>query len=303
MVRTRRSLAADTGALGESTLLACFNSMETDTRLHLAEAAASASSGNTAPPAKRTRGRPSKASLVAAVASGDSVSSAAPSNCSSNESVSGYSTPLTSHVATPAPEKSQGAAGPSTRSKKLEVVIPSLRSRGSAATALQKAKEYITANDSKRKRATFEIADSEDDELLDDSPNDRRTRHDEEVARQLQEELYREADILSSELDDAESEDERSDELDSPSASGGRGKGKAVARPRPRMTRSAVKHDIPDSDEAEESSDSVEYDPPSKRQKRAEQTKTKGSAKGKGKMPAAESDSDDMPRKSLCTGS
>lgn len=297
MVRTRRSLAADTGAPSESTLLHFSIALKADTRSRLAEAATSASSGNTAPPVRRTRGRPSKASLAAAVASGDSVSSAAPSNCSSNESVSGYSTPLTSHVATPAPDKPQVAASSSTRSKKLEVVIPALRTRDSAATALQKAKEYITANDSKRKRATFEIADSEDDELLDDTPNDRRTRHDEEVARQLQEELYREADVLTSEVDDGDSQDDVSDDIDSPSASDPKGKGKAVARPRPRTTRSAVKYDISDSDEAEESSGSVHYEPPSKRQKKAGGT---GSAKSKGKMPVADSDSeDDLPRKLL----
>lgn len=163
---------------------------------------------------------------------------------------------------------------------------------------MQDAKDYITANDSKRKRPAYEAADSEDDELLDDTPNTRRTRHDEEVARQLQEEFFREADDLTPENDNDDVQGEEYEEMEGPSAPDPKGKGKAVAPPRPPTTRPAVKYMVPDSDEEEEYFDAVEYAPPSKRQKKTADTRAKGSAKGKGKMPAVQSDSDDeLPRK------
>lgn len=175
-----------------------------------------------------------------------------------------------------------------------------MKTRGSAAKALQDAKDFITANDSKRKRADFEVADSEDDELLDDTPNARRTRHDEEVARQLQEEFYRDANALPSEIEDSELQDEESEDSEHPSVPDLKGKGKAVARPQPRTRRSAGKASVPDSDEAEESSDSAEREPPTKRQKKAVVAGAKASGKGKGKMPAVPSDSeDDVPRELL----
>lgn len=174
------------------------------------------------------------------------------------------------------------------------------------ARAQQDAKDFITAKDPKRKRAVFEVADSEDDESLDDTPNARRTRHDEEVARQLQEEYYREVDDSMSGNDDDDGDPQGEDDEDVESLSEPesdlKGKGKAVARPRPRTTRSAVNLIVADSDE--ESSDSIQYEPPTKRQKKAASTGGNvSSAKGKGKMLAVQdSDSeDDLPRKSLPT--
>lgn len=175
------------------------------------------------------------------------------------------------------------------------------------AKAQQDAKDFITAKDPKRKRAVLEVADSEDDELLDDTPNARRTRHDEEVARQLQEEYYREVDdSMSGNHDDdgdPQGEDDEDDEdvesLSEPE-SDPKGKGKAVSRPRPRTTRSAANLIVADSDE--ESSDSIQYEPPTKRQKKAASTGGNvSSAKGKGKMLAVQDSDfeDDLPRKSL----
>lgn len=146
----------------------------------------------------------------------------------------------------------------------------------------------------------FEVADSEDDELLDDSPNARRTRHDEEVARQLQEEYYREADGLNSHHhnEDDDLQDEDDEDTESQSEPDPKGKGKAVSRPRSRTTRAAVKSVVADLDEPEESSDAVEDEPPSKRQKKTAARGSASSAKGKGKMLALDPESeDDLPRK------
>lgn len=223
-------------------------------------------------PVKRGRGRPSKASIAAAAAATrDSTSSVPNSNYS--ESVSDYSTPLTSNVPTPAPEK------PSARSAKFEVIIPAVsktsKTSGSTAMAIQKAKDYIMGNDSKRKRQFIEIADSEDDGTSDPSPNARRTRHDEDVARQLQEELDREAAeaLVHGSEEDAflGGMDEDSDEA--PLADS-KGKGKAVAR-RSRSGRSTAKAIVLGSSE----DDDDFYEPPTKKQK------TKGKGKDKGKMP------------------
>lgn len=223
--------------------------------------------------------------MASEAANRDSTSSVTNSNYS--ESVSGHSTPLTSNVPTPAPEKSL------TRTSKFEVVIPaSTKTRGSTATAMQKARDYIMGNDSKRKRGFVEIADSEDDELSDSSPIARRTRHDEKVARQLQEELDREAAaaLISDDGQDA-SVDEMNHDSDDFSVAGpkGKGKGKAIARGS-RSARSGAKNIILDSEEDKEDylSESVDYKPPTKKQK----------TKGKAKMSAPPlSDDDDVPGK------
>lgn len=166
---------------------------------------------------------------------------------------------------------------------------------------MQAAKDYMMGKDSKRKRAISEVADSEDDELLDNSPNARRTRHDEKIARQLQEELDHEAaeELVSEDDNEGYQEQNMSDESDNFPASDPKGKGKAVVRPSPRGTRSAVKNVIPDSDEAQDDSDSVKYEPPpTKKQKIVTKRGGKESLKGKGKMPALSSESeDDIPRK------
>lgn len=216
------------------------------------------------------------------VANRDSTSSVTTPNYS--ESGSGYSTPLTSNVPTPAPEKS------STRTSKFEVVIPgSSKTRGSTMTAMQKAKDYMPGNDSKRKRGFVEIADSEDDEddeWADPSPMARRTRNDEKVARQLQEELDHEATLafLASDDDQDASEDDMSDSDFSVTDPKGKGKGKAVAS-RSRSTQPTTSDFIKDSEEDDEDyvSDPVAYEPPTKKQK----------TKGKANMPAPPLSDDD----------
>lgn len=254
---------------------------------------ATASTVGPAVSVKRPRGRPSRASLAAAATSGDSVSSVTTSNYS--ESASGYSTPLTSNAATPAD---------SNRQSKLEVVIPVVKTRDSAAKALQKAKDYMTGNDSKKKRGFIEVADSEDDDLLDGSPITRRTRHDEQVARQLQEDLDREAaEAYVSEDDQGEDQDEMDEDSDDfpPVDTKGKGKSKSVA-PRPR-SRAAAKTVVQDEDEDEDDSDSVDFEPPVKRRKTVV-SKGKGKGKAKAKVPLPpqsviddDDDGDDIPGK------
>lgn len=254
-------------------------------------------------PAKRPRGRPSKASLAAAAAiSRASVSSATTSN--ESESVSGYSTPFTSNTATPAE---------SSRQSKIEVVIPVVKTRDSAAKAMQKAKDYMLGKDAKKARGFTEIADSEDDELFNTSPITSRTRNDEHVARQLQEDLDREAAeayISESDHEEALEQDEMVEDSEDLPLANSKGKGKSVApRPRPRPRgRAAAKSMVLDSDDDEEDySDSGDFEPPSKKRKTAvSKGKTTSMAKGKGKarMPPPPSlgsdddvEDDDIPGK------
>lgn len=204
------------------------------------------------------------------------MSSVTTSNCS--ESVSGYSTPFTSNAATPAD---------SNRQSKIEVVIPVVKTRDSAAKAMQKAKDYMMGNDTKNKRQITEIADSEDDDLSDPSPIARRTRNDEQVARKLQEDLDREAaeafvsEEAYEESVDQDLMDENSDDLATLDPKG-KGKGKSTA-PRSRG-RAAAKLAISDSDdEEEEFSDSIDFEPPTKKRKT---TVMKGKGKGKAKTQA-----------------
>lgn len=146
--------------------------------------------------------------------------------------------------------------------------------------------------DSKKKRGFIEIADSEDDDLSDTFPITQRTRNDEQVARQLQEDLDREAaEAYESEDESAEGVeqdqmDEDSDDLATVDPKG-KGKGKLVA-PRSRGG-AAVKHVISDSEDDEaDYSDSVDFEPPTKKRKTTVskgKAKSKVKGKGKAKMP------------------
>lgn len=145
----------------------------------------------------------------------------------------------------------------------------------------------MMGNDPKRKRELVEVADSEEDYLSDPSPNARRTRHDEKVARQLQEELDREAaEAFVSGDDQNIYEDEMDEDSDDFSLADPKGKGKAVASRRPRGSRANPKKNLVlDSDEDEEEfSDSVHHEPPTKKQK---------TVRGKSKVPAPPLSDDD----------
>ncbi|ROV92655.1 hypothetical protein VSDG_06587 [Cytospora chrysosperma] len=159
-------------------------------------AADNASAPHDAPAVKRSRGRPTKASMAAADTRA-SPSSVATSTSKSAESVSGASTPLTSNATTPAPSLLMDKSKPtsrSLRSAKFEVVIPMRKTHGTAADNIQRAKDYMMgSNSTTSKRKRDFIADSDEDDLLDGFPNAGRTHHDEKIARQLQEELDREA--------------------------------------------------------------------------------------------------------------
>lgn len=233
---------------------------------------ATASTVSSALPAKRPRGRPSKASLAAAVGtSRDSVSSITTSN--SSESVSGYSTPFTSNAATPAD---------SNRQSKLEVVIPVVKPRDAAAKAMQQAKDYMMGIDSKKKRNLIEIADGEDDNMSDSSPITRRTRNDEQVARQLQDNFDQEAaEAFVSEVDDDTKRDQMNDDSDDFAIVNPKRKGKSVAQ-EPRR-RAAATVAAQDSEEEEGYSDTFDFEPPAKKRKTAI---SKGKGKGKGKAKA-----------------
>lgn len=200
---------------------------------------------------------------------------------------------------TPAPEKS-------TRSGNFEVLIPTVKRRGNAANATQSAKGLgMGSGESKRKRGIMEIADSEGDELSGSSLNTQRTRHDEEVARRLQEEFDRDAaeaflsgsDQGGMEYDMGHDSDDNDSE-DKDSVVDPKGKGKAVETGRRRTGRTAAKTVVPDSDDDDEDySDSVNYEPPAKKLKTS---KAKAKGKGKGKANARvpqsdEEDDDDIP--------
>lgn len=256
---------------------------------------------------QRPRGRPSKASLAAAAGSRDSASSITTSKDS--ESVSGRSTPLTSNSATPAESTYKG---------KLEVVIPFIKSQGSAASAeaMQRAKDYMLGKDKKKKRIFSEIADSEDDDndLEELSPAQQRLRQDELIARQLQDALNQEDEDQGAFAIDADDSDDLSTLSDPPEISDssipvtkGKGKGKAKANaPRPRgrpSKKMAVQQPEDDEEEdGEDYPDSDDFEPLAKKRKVAT-PKGKGKGKGKGRakrlaLPDSDADSSDsIPRK------
>lgn len=276
---------------------------------------------------KRPRGRPSKASLAAAAnAVKDSASSITTSNYS--ESVSGYSTPLTSNAVTPAD---------SSRAPKLEADLSSAKARGPATSVkvIQRPQDYMLGIDSKKKRTFLEVADSDDDDALSDpSPTAQRLRQDELIARQLQEVLDREmavaiesddqlrerldremAEALESdddqrvyEVDDSDlvdSDDFLSDSMHTTTKS--KSKGKAKATPLRRSGRPAKKAFVKpeDSLDDEDWDSDFEFGPPAKKRRKTAGTnrlvkKTVSKGKGKGKASALpESDvesSDAIPR-------
>lgn len=205
---------------------------------------------------KRPRGRPSKAPLAAASSSKNTNSSNSTSTYS--ESASGYSTPLTSNVPTPAPEKSTG-------SEKFTIVLPSVNTRRNQEEALQKAKNYMLGTDSK----PAVLADLTDGEISNESPGFNLTRHDEEVARRLQEEIYREVEDEYNGKSDVESSlsnlsvDGDGDSDIVPSAKA-KGKGRAVPTLPRRSGRKSIKPVIADSED-----DLYDYEPPAKRLKNA----------------------------------
>lgn len=268
---------------------------------------------------KRGRGRPSKATLAAAAVNGASRSSVATSTYGSADSVSGYSTPMTSNVTTPAPSllmdkhnlNPDSTSTRSPQSSKLEVVIPMRKTRDSAAERIQKAKDFMmsdtlsTSKQTKRKRNV--IPDSEGDDSSDGAPNAGRTRHDEKIARQLQEELDREAAealIIDDDGDDEHGNgpaaqqdvEANSDSEDYPMADR-KGKGKAVYTRRPRTSRAAAQDyvvpDLSEDDEDDDLSDS-DYNVHPVKKLRIHSTGRAQQAASKGKQSlAAESNSDD----------
>lgn len=273
---------------------------------------------------KRGRGRPHIASLAAA-ANRASPSSVATSTSKSAEPVSGNSTPLTSNVTTPAPSLSMEMIKPistrSLQSTKLEVVIPMRKTRASATDNIQKAKEYMMGTNpttSKRKRDF--IADSDEEDFSNNDSNAGRTHGDEKIARQLQEELDREAaeameaqeaqDALAAGDDDHNDYNDgdaqqqivdTSDSEDYPMADR-KGKGKAVATRPPRAARAAAaKYMVPDSDEDDLDDDysaSDNMEPPAKKQKTVFKGRGKqSSAKGKQPVAALSESDDDAPGK------
>lgn len=274
-------------------------------------------------PVKRGRGRPSKASLAAAAAAAaaaansESLSSLGTSTYSSADSVSGYSTPLTSHVTTPAPvDNAKSASTRSTRSSKLEAASPAVKSRGSGTKSNLKADNQAMSASSRatRRNRLVTVPDSENDDPADDSPNARRIRYDEEVARSLQDELNREVEgiLFDDDLEDDDLEEQPMIESDSEdyAATDPKGKGKAVATRKASGTRAAAKKRVvqdsdavDDDDDYDDYSDFADLAPPAKKQKTAVRGRGKqASVKGKavGAPPVSDSD-DDLPRKSLET--
>lgn len=269
-------------------------------------------------PVKRGRGRPSKASLAAAAAAAaaaansESLSSLGTSTYSSADSVSGYSTPLTSNVTTPAPiDSAKPASTRSTRSSKLEAASPAVKSRGSGTKSNLKADNQSMGASARatRRNRPITIPDSDDDNLENQSPEARRILHDEEIARSLQDELDREvAGILFD--DDLEEQPVIESDSEDYAATDPKGKGKAVATRQASGTRAAAKKrvvqdsdvddDDDDYDDDNDYSDFADLAPPAKKQKTAVRGRGKqASAKGKavGAPPMSDSD-DDLPCKS-----
>lgn len=268
-------------------------------------------------PVKRGRGRPSKASLAAAAATAaaaansESLSSLGTSTYSSADSVSGYSTPLTSNVTTPAPvDHAKPASTRSTRSSNLEAASPAVKGRGSGTKSNLKAGNQSTGDSLRTiiRNRLLAVTDSEDDDLADDSPDARRTRHDEEVARSLQEELDREVRGVLFD-DDPEEQPIMDSDSEDYAVTDPKGKGKAVATRQASGARAAAKKRVvqysdvdedDDFDDDDDYSDFADIAPPAKKQKTAARGRGKQTA-AKGKKPATTipSDSDDdLPCKS-----
>ncbi|POS75303.1 adenosinetriphosphatase [Diaporthe helianthi] len=311
MVRTRKSLAgaaSDAGDSSQATGNTSFTSV-------------SASAAKNSLPVKRGRGRPSKATLAAAAAAAtaanESLSSFGNSTYSSADSASGYSTPLTSNVATPAPvDNAKSTSTRSTRSGNLDTTSTAVKGRGSALSSNSKANNQSVSASSRvtRKTRLAIVPDSEDYDLEDDSLDAQRIRYDEQVARSLQNELNREVEGFISDGDDAEEQSMLESDSEDYAATDPKGKGKALATRKASDSRAAalkrviqdsdVDVDDEDEDEDDEYSDFAELAPPAKKQRttvrgRGKQMAWKGKqAASKGKQLAAplEFDSDeDLP--------
>ena len=275
----------------------------------------SAAAASNSLPVKRGRGRPSKASLAAAAAAAaaaannESLSSLGTSTYSSADSASGYSTPLTSNVTTPAPvDNAKPVSTRSTRSGNLGTASPAVKSRGSATKLNLKANNQSASASSRanRRNRLAIVPDSEDYDLEDESPNARRIRYDEEVARSLQNELDREVEGFLFDDDADEQPMPESADSEDYATTDPKGKGKAVATRKAPGTRAAAKKrvvqdsDVVDDDDDDEYSDLADLEPPAKKQKTATRGRGK-QAVAKGKQVAAPlaSDSDDhLPCKS-----
>ncbi|KAG8159038.1 hypothetical protein KVR01_011481 [Diaporthe batatas] len=298
MARTRRSLAAAASDAGDSSQATGNDSFTS----------VSAPAASNSLPVKRGRGRPSKASLAAAAtaaaaAANESLSSLGNSTYSSADTASGYSTPLTSNVTTPAPvDNAKSTSTRPTRSGNLDTVSPAVKGRGSATTSNSKASRQ-SANASSRATRRNRLAivpDSDDFDLEDDSLDAQRIRYDEEVARTLQNELNQEVEGFLSDDEDAEEQLMPESDSDDYAATDPKGKGKAVATRKASGTRAAAKKrvvqdsDVDIDDEDDEDSDFADLAPPAKKQKTTVRSRGK-QADTKGKQVAAPnaSDSDD----------
>jgi hypothetical protein len=149
------------------------------------------------------------------------------------------------------------------------------------------------------------VPDSEDYDLEDESPNARRIRYDEEVARSLQNELDREVEGFLFDDDAEEQSMPESADSEDYATNDPKGKGKAVATRKASGTRAAAKKrvvqdsdvvvDDDDDDDDDEYSDLADLAPPAKKQKTATRGRGK-QAVAKGKQVAApfasDSDSD-----------
>lgn len=210
---------------------------------------------------------------------------------------------MTSNVTTPAPvENAKPVSMRSTRSGNVEAASPAAKSRGSGTKSKLKAdrQPMDTSSRATRRNRLVAVPDSDDEDLPDDSPNARRIRHDEEIARSLQDELNREVEGI---LFDDDLEEQPMIESDSEdyAAADPKGKGKAVATRQPSRTRAAAKKrvvqdsDIEDDDDYDDDdSDFADLAPPPKKQKTSARGRGKqASAKGKGVVAPLASDSDD----------
>lgn len=260
---------------------------------------------------KRGRGRPSKASLAAAAAAAaaanESLSSLGTSIYSSADSVSGYSTPLTSNVTTPAPvDNAKAMSSRSTRSGNFDRASPAVKSRESGATSNLRAnnRSLNTSSRVTRRNRLDVVPDSEDFEP-EDEIGDRRIIHDEEVARSLQNELNREVEGFVID-DDAEEQSMLASDSEDYAATDPKGKGKAVSTRKASGTRAAAKKhvvqdsEVDDDDDDDDDSDFADLAPPAKKQKTTARGRGKqAAAKGKKVAAALVSDSDDdLPCKS-----
>lgn len=265
---------------------------------------------------KRGRGRPSKASLAAAAAAAaaannESLSSLGNSTYSSADSASGYSTPLTSNVTTPAPvDNAKPTSTRSTRSGQLDTVSPAVKGRGSATTSTSKVNSQLVSASSRvtRRNRLAIVPDSDDFDLEDDSLDAQRIRYDEEVARSLQNELNREVEGFLSDDEDAEEQSMPESDSEDYAAADPKGKGKAVATRKSSGTRAAAKKrvvqdsevDVDDEDDYDEDSDFADLAPPAKKQKTVVRSRGKQAVAKRKQVaapPASESD-EDLPCKS-----